>query len=47
MSEVLVGIIGLAALLALFASGIELGFGMAVIGFLGFGGIKGFDSAFN
>ncbi len=47
MSEVLVGIAGLVALLVLFASGIELGFGMAVIGFLGFSCIKGVESAFN
>ena len=36
MSEVVVGIIGLAVVLALFLTGIELGFAMAIIGFLGF-----------
>ena len=36
MNEVTVGLIGLAAVLLLFLTGIELGFAMAVIGFLGF-----------
>jgi C4-dicarboxylate transporter DctM subunit len=36
MSEITVGIIGLFALIVLFLTGIELGFGMAVLGFIGF-----------
>jgi tripartite ATP-independent transporter DctM subunit len=36
MSEVTIGILGLAIVLALFLTGIELGFAMAIIGFLGF-----------
>jgi tripartite ATP-independent transporter DctM subunit len=36
MSEVSVGLAGLVVLLILFLSGIELGFAMAVVGFLGF-----------
>jgi C4-dicarboxylate transporter DctM subunit len=47
MSEVVIGILGLAALLALFLTGIELGFAMAVIGFLGFGIIVSFSAALN
>jgi tripartite ATP-independent transporter DctM subunit len=41
----LVGIAGLVALLLLFATGIELGFAMALIGFVGFGYLNGFESA--
>ena len=47
MSEVIVGIIGLAVVLALFLTGIELGFAMALIGFLGFGFIVSFSAALN
>jgi C4-dicarboxylate transporter DctM subunit len=47
MSEVIVGIVGLAVVLALFLTGIELGFAMAVIGFLGFGYIVSFSAALN
>jgi tripartite ATP-independent transporter DctM subunit len=36
MSEITVGIIGLFAVIVLFLTGIELGFGMAVLGFIGF-----------
>jgi len=36
MSEVMAGLIGLVLVLALFFTGIELGFAMAVVGFLGF-----------
>jgi C4-dicarboxylate transporter DctM subunit len=36
MSDVMIGILGLAIVLALFLTGIELGFAMALIGFLGF-----------
>ncbi len=35
----LIGIIGLGALIALFFTGIELGFAMALVGFVGFGTI--------
>ncbi|HEX2966572.1 MAG TPA: TRAP transporter large permease subunit, partial [Syntrophorhabdaceae bacterium] len=47
MNEILTGIAGLLVLLLLFATGIELGFAMALIGFVGFGYLNGFDSAFN
>jgi tripartite ATP-independent transporter DctM subunit len=47
MSEVVVGIIGLAVVLALFLTGIELGFAMAIIGFLGFGYIVSYSAALN
>ena len=47
MSEMLVGITGLVVLLLLFATGIELGFAMALIGFVGFGYLNGFESALN
>ncbi len=47
MSEIAIGIIGVFALLALFLSGIELGFAMALVGFVGFGLITSFDAALN
>ena len=47
MNEMLVGITGLVVLLLLFATGIELGFAMALIGFVGFGYLNGFESALN
>jgi len=47
MNEVIVGITGLLILLLAFLSGIELGFAMAIIGFIGFGILKGFEAAFN
>jgi C4-dicarboxylate transporter DctM subunit len=47
MNEVTVGIVGLAAILLLFLTGIELGFAMAIIGFLGFGYIVSFSAASN
>jgi C4-dicarboxylate transporter DctM subunit len=47
MSEVLVGILGLAALIALFLTGIELGFAMALVGFVGFGTIVSYGAAMN
>jgi C4-dicarboxylate transporter, DctM subunit len=47
MNETLVGITGLVVLLLLFATGIELGFAMALIGFVGFGYLNGFESALN
>jgi C4-dicarboxylate transporter, DctM subunit len=36
MSEVVVGIVGIVVLLVLFATGLELGFAMTLVGFLGF-----------
>ena len=45
MNEITVAIIALTLLLLLFATGIELGFAMAVVGFLGFGYLNGFPSA--
>ena len=47
MNEVTVGIIGLVAVLALFLTGIELGFGMALIGFLGFSYLISTKAALN
>lgn len=45
MSEVTVGIVALAVLLLLFATGIELGFAMAFIGFVGFAYLNGLHAA--
>jgi C4-dicarboxylate transporter DctM subunit len=47
MSEVMVGLLGLAALLVLFLTGIELGFAMALVGFLGFSIIVSMNAAMN
>ncbi|MBM4350590.1 MAG: TRAP transporter large permease [Deltaproteobacteria bacterium] len=47
MSETTIGILGLAAVLALFLTGIELGFAMAIIGFLGFSYIVSFKAGLN
>jgi tripartite ATP-independent transporter DctM subunit len=47
MNEILVGIAGLIVLLLLFSTGIELGFAMALVGFVGFGYLNGFHSAIN
>ena len=47
MSEVMVGMIGIFVLLILFATGIELGFAMGLIGFVGFAYLNGFHSAIN
>ena len=47
MSEVIVGIIALLVLLLLFATGIELGFAMALVGFVGFAYLNGFHAAIN
>jgi len=44
MSDVYIGLFGLAALLALFMTGIELSFAMAVIGFVGFSMVRSFES---
>jgi C4-dicarboxylate transporter, DctM subunit len=45
MNEITVAIIALTLLLLLFATGLELAFAMAVVGFLGFGYLNGFHSA--
>jgi C4-dicarboxylate transporter, DctM subunit len=47
MSEIVIGYIGLAILLLLFATGIELGFAMALVGFVGFAFFNGFHGAMN
>ena len=44
MSDVSIGIIGLMALLALFMTGIELSFAMAVVGFVGFCIVRSVES---
>jgi len=45
MNEITVGIIALVVLLLLFTTGIELGFGMALIGFVGFAYLNGPQAA--
>jgi C4-dicarboxylate transporter, DctM subunit len=47
MSEVMVGLLGLASLLLFFLTGIELGFAMALVGFIGFGIIVSPQAAMN
>jgi tripartite ATP-independent transporter DctM subunit len=47
MNEVAVGILGLALVLTLFLTGIELGFAMALVGFLGFSYIVSVKAALN
>ena len=47
MSEVTVGIVALLVLLALFATGFELGFAMALVGFAGFAYVNGLQAAMN
>ncbi len=47
MNEVMVGIIGLGVVLALFLTGIELGFAMALVGFVGFSYIMSWKAGFN
>jgi tripartite ATP-independent transporter DctM subunit len=47
MSEVTLGIVGLAVVLLMFLTGIELGFAMALIGFLGFSYIISFQAGLN
>jgi C4-dicarboxylate transporter DctM subunit len=47
MSEVMIGILGLAFVLVLFLTGIELGFAMAIVGFLGFSYIVSFKAGLN
>ena len=47
MNEIMIGIIGIAVLLLLFATGIELWIAMGLVGFVGFGYLNGFHSAIN
>lgn len=47
MNEITVGILGLGILLLLFATGIELGFAMCLVGFSGFAYLNGFQAAMN
>jgi len=47
MNEVMVGILGLVVVTALFLTGIELGFAMAIVGFLGFSYIVSFKAGLN
>ncbi|MBA4417746.1 MAG: C4-dicarboxylate ABC transporter permease [Syntrophus sp. (in: bacteria)] len=47
MNEITIGIIGLAIILLLFLTGIELGFAMILIGFLGFGYLISWQAALN
>jgi C4-dicarboxylate transporter, DctM subunit len=47
MSEVTVGLLGLVIVLLLFMTGIEMGFAMITIGFLGFGYLISWHAAFN
>jgi C4-dicarboxylate transporter DctM subunit len=47
MNEIVIGIVGLAVILVLFLTGIELGFAMAVIGFVGFSLVTNFNAGMN
>ena len=47
MNEVVIGILGLVVVVALFLTGIELGFAMAIVGFLGFSYIVSFKAGLN
>jgi len=47
MNEVIAGLIGLVLVLALFFTGIELGFAMAVVGFLGFSYVVSLKAGLN
>jgi C4-dicarboxylate transporter, DctM subunit len=47
MNEVVVGLIGLGLILFLFLTGIELGFAMMIMGFLGFGYLISWEAAMN
>jgi C4-dicarboxylate transporter, DctM subunit len=47
MTEVTIGIIGLLLLVAVFLTGIELGFAMAIIGFLGFSYVVSLNAGFS
>jgi tripartite ATP-independent transporter DctM subunit len=47
MHEVIVGILGIGLLILLFATGIEIGFAMALVGFVGFSYLVSFKAALN
>jgi C4-dicarboxylate transporter, DctM subunit len=47
MNEVTIGIVGIGILLLLFGTGIELGFAMGLIGFVGFAYLRTFNAALN
>jgi C4-dicarboxylate transporter DctM subunit len=47
MTEIVIGVIGLAVILLMFLTGIELGFAMILIGFLGFGYLISWGAALN
>ena len=47
MSEITLGLIGLCILLLVFATGIEMGFAMIVVGFVGFAITNSLNSAMN
>ncbi len=47
MNEIMVGMIGIFVLLLLFSTGIELGFAMGLVGFLGFAYLNGLNPALN
>src|SRR5208337_4383115 len=47
MNEIAIGLINLGLLLVLFLTGIELGFAMAIMGFLGFAYLVSLSAAFN
>lgn len=47
MSEVTIGLIGIAFLLALFLTGIEIGFAMGIVGFIGFSCIVSLQAGLN
>jgi tripartite ATP-independent transporter DctM subunit len=47
MYEVTIGLVALAVVLVLFLTGIELGFAMALVGFLGFGILRSTSAALN
>jgi C4-dicarboxylate transporter, DctM subunit len=47
MNDITIGIIGLAVILLMFLTGIELGFAMILVGFLGFGYLVSWGAALN
>jgi tripartite ATP-independent transporter DctM subunit len=47
MNEVMIGILGLAVVMVMFLTGIELGFGMALVGFVGFSYLVSVKAALN
>jgi C4-dicarboxylate transporter DctM subunit len=47
MNEIIVGVVGIFVLLLLFSTGIELGFAMGLVGFVGFAYLNGLNPALN